>query len=158
MPCPEQQAHPFFIQALIICIKLWSRLARLGDFLLLEEDQCCNHGFCIPYRKWLYCRAVLVQLGFYFHMKQSLGYSRLVLTRPLLFTMCFMLFFSVVIALFKDIPDVRGDRQVSLQPLDTDVFYFWISRLTWLTMQMLIAPSNTSCLCKSQGHTVWKNL
>ena len=63
------------------------------------------------------CRAVLVQLGFYFHMKQSLGYSRLVLTRPLLFTMGFMLFFSIVIALFKDIPDVRGDRQVSLYHL-----------------------------------------
>lgn len=72
------------------------------------------HGECYSKLKECHsCRAVLVQLGFYFHMKQSLGYSRLVLTRPLVFTMCFMLFFSIVIALFKDIPDVRGDRQVS---------------------------------------------
>lgn len=58
-------------------------------------------------------RAVMVQLGFFFHMKQALGYPA-VITLPLLFAMGFMLFFSIVIALFKDIPDVRGDSRVSL--------------------------------------------
>ncbi len=53
----------------------------------------------------------MVQLGFFFHMQQALGYSA-VITRPLLFAMGFMLFFSIVIALFKDIPDVRGDSRV----------------------------------------------
>ena len=51
-------------------------------------------------------------VGFFFHMKQALGYPA-VITRPLLFAMGFMLFFSIVIALFKDIPDVRGDSRVS---------------------------------------------
>ena len=55
----------------------------------------------------------MVQLGFYFHMQQALGSSRIALTWPLLFTVCFMLVFSIVIALFKDIPDVKGDSQVS---------------------------------------------
>lgn len=57
---------------------------------------------------------MLVQLGFFFHMRQVVGDAQLVLTRPLLFTICFMLCFSIVIALFKDIPDVKGDLQVAL--------------------------------------------
>lgn len=57
-------------------------------------------------------RAVMVQLGFYFHMKMALGAKTVALTRPLIFAMSFMLFFSIVIALFKDIPDVKGDAQV----------------------------------------------
>jgi homogentisate phytyltransferase/homogentisate geranylgeranyltransferase len=34
------------------------------------------------------------------------------ITRPIAFATAFMLLFSVVIALFKDIPDVAGDSQV----------------------------------------------
>ena len=64
---------------------------------------------------------MLVQLGFYFHMRQYMGDHRVILTRPLLFTVSFMLFFSIVIALFKDIPDVKGDSQVV--PPRTLLFY-----------------------------------
>lgn len=45
-----------------------------------------------------------------------MGDHRVILTRPLLFTVSFMLFFSIVIALFKDIPDVKGDSQVVPSP------------------------------------------
>lgn len=58
------------------------------------------------------CRAVLVQLGFYFHMKMGMGAPELALSRPLIFAICIMLVFSIVIALFKDMPDVKGDAQV----------------------------------------------
>ena len=56
----------------------------------------------------------MVQLGFYFHMQQALGATRYVMTRPLGFALGFMLFVSIVIALFKDIPDIPGDRQARL--------------------------------------------
>ena len=59
------------------------------------------------------CRAILVQLGFFFHMQQALSGSRAMLTWPLLFAISFMLIFSVVIALFKDLPDIEGDSQVA---------------------------------------------
>lgn len=58
------------------------------------------------------CRAVMVQLGFFFHMKRALGSASLTVTRPLAFALSFMLFVSIVIALFKDIPDIKGDRKV----------------------------------------------
>ena len=54
----------------------------------------------------------MVQLGFYFHMKQALGITALTVTRPLAFALTFMLFVSIVISLFKDIPDIKGDRRV----------------------------------------------
>jgi homogentisate phytyltransferase/homogentisate geranylgeranyltransferase len=57
----------------------------------------------------------MVQLGFFLHMQHSLGISGFVLTRPLAFTMGFMLLYSVVIALFKDLPDIKGDTQAGVR-------------------------------------------
>ena len=54
----------------------------------------------------------MVQLGFYAHMQRALGATTLVVTGPLAFAVTFMLLFSIVIALFKDVPDIKGDRQV----------------------------------------------
>lgn len=53
-----------------------------------------------------------MQLGFFWHMQLALGAATPVLTRPIAFATAFMLAFSVVIALFKDVPDVAGDSQV----------------------------------------------
>ena len=74
-----------------------------------------------------------MQLGFFLHMQLAVGGSAAAagagggaaaggglaaalgpaaLSRPILFATAFMLLFSVVIALFKDIPDVAGDRKV----------------------------------------------
>ncbi len=46
-------------------------------------------------------RAVAVQLGFYAHAATALGAPALALSPAILFTIPFMLVFSVVIALFK---------------------------------------------------------
>lgn len=73
-------------------------------------------------------RAVLVQFGFFFHMQRALlmgvgigglllpttathaSFASLYSSPALLFATAFMFVFSVVIALFKDIPDARGDK------------------------------------------------
>lgn len=86
----------------------------------------------LPFMRWkrspwlaalciLAVRAVMVQLGFFLHMQHALGVTggvtggNFIVTRPLGFTMSFMLLFSVVIALFKDLPDVKGDTQAGVQ-------------------------------------------
>lgn len=58
----------------------------------------------------------MVQLGFYYHMRQAVGAAQVAMTRPLAFALSFMLFVSIVIALFKDIPDIKGDRLVWSPP------------------------------------------
>ncbi len=70
-------------------------------------------------------RAVLVQFGFFFHMQRAMAAATVAAaatttaaaasTTPLsqealYFATAFMFVFSIVIALFKDIPDARGDK------------------------------------------------
>uniref|UniRef100_A0ACD5UXQ9 Uncharacterized protein n=1 Tax=Avena sativa TaxID=4498 RepID=A0ACD5UXQ9_AVESA len=74
----------------------------------------------LPYFRWkrsaivsalciVAVRAMIVQLAFFLHI-QTFIFRRLVaFSRPLIFATAFMTFFSVVIALFKDIPDIEGD-------------------------------------------------
>ena len=101
----------------------------------------------LPFMRWkrfpvlamsciLAVRAVIVQLGFYFHIKHALGTAQLTLTRPLLFTMAFMLLFSVVIALFKDIPDVKGD---DLAGVRTFSVRHGIPQVFWTCIGLLMA-------------------
>jgi len=81
-------------------------------------------------------RAVFVQVGFYMHMRAAVGSAELAVGRPLLFITGFMLLFSVVIALFKDIPDVRGDRQAGLATLSVR---FGERRVFWACVGLLWA-------------------
>ena len=80
--------------------------------------RCRPHGYSSCCHVPGHCRAVLVQLGFYLHMRGALGGAGglAAITRPVAFATSFMLLFSIVIALFKDIPDVRGDSKVGLGP------------------------------------------
>ncbi|TVU08323.1 hypothetical protein EJB05_41723 [Eragrostis curvula] len=69
-------------------------------------------AFCI-----LFVRAILVQLAFFTHMQQHVLKRPLTPTRSVVFATFFMCCFSAVIALFKDIPDVDGDRDFGIQSL-----------------------------------------
>lgn len=65
----------------------------------------------------LVVRAFAVQFGFFAHVTTRLLNRELMLSAPLLFVSAFMCIFSVVIALFKDIPDIEGDRRASINTL-----------------------------------------
>ncbi|XP_044429533.1 homogentisate geranylgeranyltransferase isoform X3 [Triticum aestivum] len=65
----------------------------------------------------LFVRAILVQLAFFAHMQQHVLKRPLAATKSLVFATLFMCCFSAVIALFKDIPDVDGDRDFGIQSL-----------------------------------------
>ncbi|XP_044440254.1 homogentisate geranylgeranyltransferase-like isoform X2 [Triticum aestivum] len=65
----------------------------------------------------LFVRAILVQLAFFAHMQQHVLARPLAATKSLVFATLFMCCFSAVIALFKDIPDVDGDRDFGIQSL-----------------------------------------
>lgn len=74
-------------------------------------------------------RAVLVQLGFFYHMQFALPGRVMPTSRPIIFATGFMLLFSIVIALFKDIPDVSGDKAAGVKTLSVRLGQrrvFWI--------------------------------
>ena len=67
-------------------------------------------------------RALIVQLGFYAHARLSVLHGtgqkvRLASSLGLAFGTGFMLLFSVVIALFKDLPDIAGDEGAGVRTL-----------------------------------------
>ncbi|KAF9662082.1 hypothetical protein SADUNF_Sadunf18G0016400 [Salix dunnii] len=76
-------------------------------------------------------RAIVVQLAFF---RFVLG-KTIVVTRSLVFATAFMCFFSAVIALFKDIPDVDGDREFGIQSFSVSLGQ---ERVFWLCVNMLL--------------------
>jgi len=85
---------------------------RLKRFPLLA-------AFCI-----LAVRGVFVQIGFYFHIKTVLANFKPIqyqVTGSVLFACAFVVIFSIIIALFKDIPDVEGDAKHSIRSFSVRV-------------------------------------
>ncbi|XP_073004296.1 probable homogentisate phytyltransferase 1, chloroplastic [Typha latifolia] len=94
----------------------------------------------LPFLRWkrsavvaamciLAVRAVIVQLAFFLHMQTFVLRRPTTFSRPLIFATAFMSFFSVVIALFKDIPDIEGDRIFGIQSFSVRLGQkrvFWI--------------------------------
>ncbi|KAH7421414.1 hypothetical protein KP509_13G056000 [Ceratopteris richardii] len=94
--------------------------------LLISFALGTAYSIKLPFLRWkrsafaaatciLAVRAIIVQLCFYMHMQSFVFGRALIMTRPLIFATGFMCFFSVVIALFKDIPDLEGDRFFGIQ-------------------------------------------
>jgi len=86
-------------------------------------------------------RAVLVQFGFFFHTREALvgrlGDSSMIPdNRALYFATAFMFVFSIVIALFKDIPDVRGDE---LNKMNTFTVRLGARKVFWTCIGLLQA-------------------
>ncbi|KAL9376179.1 hypothetical protein Peur_030299 [Populus x canadensis] len=80
-------------------------------------------------------RAIVVQLAFFVHMQKFVLGKTTVVTRSLVFATAFMCFFSAVIALFKDIPDVDGDRDYGIQSFSVSLGQ---ERVFWLCVNMLL--------------------
>ncbi|GIL89211.1 hypothetical protein Vretimale_18604 [Volvox reticuliferus] len=141
----------------------------------------------LPFMRWkrspllaagciLVVRAIIVQLGFYTHMRAALdaaasvaaggaaatgaaaavsgALGSLFALRPCVwFVVVFMMFFSVVIAFFKDLPDVVGDRRAGVRTLpvrlgESSVFRICVGMLTaayaWAMAASLTLPTGAA--------------
>ncbi|KAM7469200.1 hypothetical protein LguiA_007383 [Lonicera macranthoides] len=96
-------------------------------------------------------RAVIVQIAFYLHM-QTFVYGRpIAFSKPVIFATGFMSFFSVVIALFKDIPDIVGDKIYGIRSFTVRlgqerVFWICISLLEMAYIVAILVGASSSCL------------
>ncbi|XP_059637370.1 homogentisate phytyltransferase 1, chloroplastic-like isoform X2 [Cornus florida] len=96
-------------------------------------------------------RAVIVQIAFYLHMQTYVYRRGAMLSRPLIFATAFMSFFSVVIALFKDIPDIDGDKIYGIRSFTVRlgqerVFWICISLLQMAYGVAVLVGVASSCL------------
>ncbi|GAU35232.1 hypothetical protein TSUD_205080 [Trifolium subterraneum] len=96
-------------------------------------------------------RAVIVQLAFFLHIQTFVFKRPAIFSRPLIFAIAFMSFFSVVIALFKDIPDIEGDKIFGIQSFSVRlgqkrVFWICVSLLQLAYGVALVVGATSSCL------------
>ncbi|MED6169836.1 hypoxanthine-guanine phosphoribosyltransferase [Stylosanthes scabra] len=101
---------------------------------------------------------VAYNLAPYFHMKTFVLKKAATFTRPLAFTTVVMSLFNVVLALFKDIPDIEGDKKAGHQTLSIRlgpkrVFWYCITLLE-ITYGVAVIMGVTSPFLWSKIFTV----
>lgn len=100
-------------------------------------------------------RAVIVQIAFYMHIQTHVFGRPAVFSRPLIFATAFMSFFSVVIALFKDIPDMEGDRIYGIQSFTVRMGQ---KRVFWICISLLQMAYAVAILVGASSSFVWSKL
>ncbi|XP_021649160.1 homogentisate phytyltransferase 1, chloroplastic isoform X3 [Hevea brasiliensis] len=100
----------------------------------------------------LVVRAVIVQLAFYLHMQTHVYRRPTVFSRPLIFATAFMCLFSVVIALFKDIPDIEGDKIFGIRSFTVRLGQ---ERVFWTCISLLEIAYGVAILVGAASSHTW---
>ncbi|CAL9073852.1 probable homogentisate phytyltransferase 1, chloroplastic [Musa acuminata AAA Group] len=117
----------------------------------------------LPFLRWkrfaviaalciLAVRAVVVQLAFFLHMQTFVFGRSANLSRPLIFATAFMSFFSVVIALFKDIPDIEGDRIFGIRSFSVRLGQ---RRVFWICVYLLEMAYSVAVAIGATSSCLW---
>ncbi|KAE8676620.1 putative homogentisate phytyltransferase 1 [Hibiscus syriacus] len=97
-------------------------------------------------------RAVIVQLAFYLHIQTHVFSRPALFSKPLIFATAFMSFFSVVIALFKDIPDIEGDKIFGIKSYTVCLGQ---ERVFWTCISLLEMAYGVSILVGATSSYTW---
>ncbi|CAL9750684.1 unnamed protein product [Musa acuminata subsp. burmannicoides] len=117
----------------------------------------------LPFLRWkrfavvaavciLAVRAVVVQLAFFLHMQTFVFRRSVSFSRPLIFATAFMSFFSVVIALFKDIPDIEGDRIYGIRSFSVRLGQ---KRVFWICVYLLEMAYSVAMVIGATSSCIW---
>ncbi|CAM0943124.1 unnamed protein product [Alopecurus aequalis] len=121
----------------------------------------------LPYLRWkrsaivaalciVAVRAVIVQLAFFLHIQTFVFGRSVAFSSTVIFATAFMTFFSVVIALFKDIPDIEGDRIFGIKSFSVrlgqkKVFWICVGLLEMAYGVAMLMGASSSCLLSKSG-------
>ncbi|KAJ4748011.1 Homogentisate phytyltransferase [Rhynchospora pubera] len=97
-------------------------------------------------------RAVIVQLAFFLHIQTFVFRRPASFSRPLIFATAFMTFFSVVIALFKDIPDIEGDRIFGIRSFSVRLGQ---KRVFWICVYLLEIAYTAAMVMGATSSSLW---
>ncbi|KAK6782147.1 hypothetical protein RDI58_019943 [Solanum bulbocastanum] len=120
---------PPLLAALIVSFLLGSAYSIELPFLRWKRNAALA-AICI-----MVVRAIIVQFAFFAHIQKYVLVRPILYTRSLFFAVTFMCIFTAVIALFKDIPDVNGDRNFGIQSFSVSLGQ---ERVFWLCISMLV--------------------
>ncbi|KAF8084146.1 hypothetical protein N665_0732s0004 [Sinapis alba] len=100
-------------------------------------------------------RAIIVQVAFYLHIQTHVFGRPVMFTRPLIFATAFMSFFSVVIALFKDIPDIEGDKIFGIRSFSVTLGQ---ERVFWTCVSLLQMAYTVAILVGATSPFIWSKV
>ncbi|KAK7355441.1 hypothetical protein VNO80_14697 [Phaseolus coccineus] len=111
------------IWSLVLCFSLWTAYS-INVPLLRWKRHPLLAAICI-FASW----AVIFPVTFFLHMQTFVLKRATIFPRSLIFVAVFMSFYTLGIALFKDIPDVDGDKTFGIQSFSARLGQkrvFWI--------------------------------
>ncbi|CAL0325562.1 unnamed protein product [Lupinus luteus] len=100
-------------------------------------------------------RAVVVQLAFFLHMQTYVYKRPPVFSRPLIFATAFISILSVVIALFKDIPDIEGDKIFGIQSFSIRLGQ---KKVFWICVSLLEMAYGFALLMGAASPSLWSKI
>ncbi|KAG9456347.1 hypothetical protein H6P81_000855 [Aristolochia fimbriata] len=120
----------------------------------------------LPFLRWkrfalvaamciLAVRAVIVQLAFFLHMQTFVFQRPAIFSKSLIFATAFMSFFSVVIALFKDIPDIDGDRIFGIRSFSVRLGQ---KRVFWTCIYLLEMAYTVAVMMGLASSCIWSKV
>ncbi|RLM54986.1 putative homogentisate phytyltransferase 1, chloroplastic [Panicum miliaceum] len=105
----------------------------------------------LPYLRWK--RSAVVAALCILAVRATFVFRRpAVFRRPLMFATGFMTFFSVVIALFKDIPDIEGDRIFGIRSFSVRLGQ---KKVFWICVGLLEMAYSVAILMGATSTSLW---
>ncbi|KAE9594302.1 Naringenin 8-dimethylallyltransferase 2 [Lupinus albus] len=94
-------------------------------------------------------------LGYFFHIQTIVLKRPATLTRPLIFCLSILSLFFVVIALFKDIPDMEGDTKFGIRSLSTRLGQ---KQVFWICISLLEMAYGFTILAGATSPVLWSKI
>nr|BAK52289.1 8-dimethylallyltransferase [Sophora flavescens] len=99
--------------------------------------------------------AVTRSLGFFLHMQTCVFKRPTTFPRPLIFCTAIVSIYAIVIALFKDIPDMEGDEKFGIQSLSLRL---GPKRVFWICVSLLEMTYGVTILVGATSPILWSKI
>lgn len=152
----------------ILSFWLWSYVGSRPLFWALFVSFVLGTAYSInlPMLRWkrsaviaamciLAVRAIIVQIAFFLHIQMHVFGKPAIFSRPVIFATAFMSFFSVVIALFKDIPDMEGDKIFGIRSFTVRLGQ---KRVFWICISLLQMAYAVAILVGASSSFIWSKV
>ncbi|GLT76841.1 hypothetical protein SLA2020_484760 [Shorea laevis] len=98
---------------------------------------------------------ISVSLGYFTHIQKYVLGKPIVATKSLVFAAVASSFFAVLTSLFKDIPDVEGDKALGVQSMSVKIGK---ENVFWLCVKMLLMAYGAAVVVGATSSSLWSRL
>ncbi|XP_014523770.1 glycinol 4-dimethylallyltransferase [Vigna radiata var. radiata] len=128
---------------------IWSGYSIKGPFLRWKKNPLLA-ATCI-----YTTMALIFPISFFYHMKTFVLKKAVAFPKPLMFFVAFTSIYSLGIALFKDIPDIEGDKAFGIQSFTTRLGQ---KKVFWICISILESAFGVAILAGLSSSLLWVKL